>query len=99
MRSMSSLPKPVLLLEVVGIIFLLLSYLSLNGYASLPAPIASAGAAIIMVFMGIALMIPAAALMIWAMAQNIAPLLSKGLQPIDKKLTDKTKEKRDDAHH
>lgn len=99
MRSLGSLPKPILILEVAGIGFLLLSYLSLHGYVALPAPIGSASAAIIMVFLGIALIIPAAACMVWAMAQNIAPLLTKGQLPLDKKLSDKTKEKRDDADH
>lgn len=99
MRSLGSLPKPILILEVVGIVFLLLSYLSLHEYVSLPAPIGSASAAIIMVFLGIALMIPAAACMVWAMAQNIAPLLTRSQQSLDKKLTEKPKEKRDDADH
>ncbi|RKQ39647.1 YbjC family protein [Enterobacter sp. R1(2018)] len=99
MRSLGALPRPVILLEVIGIGFLLLSYLSLHGYVSLPAPIGSAGAAIVMVFLGIALMIPAAALMVWAMAQNIAPLLTRGQLTEDKSPTDKTKEKRDDADH
>lgn len=99
MRSLGSLPKPILILEVLGIGFLLVSYLSLHGYVSLPAPIGTSSAAIIMVFLGIVLMIPAAACMVWAMAQNIAPLLTKGQLPLDKKLSNKTKEKRDDADH
>ncbi|WP_455547395.1 YbjC family protein [Dryocola clanedunensis] len=97
MRSLGALPKPVLILEVFGIAFLLLSYLSLNGYVSLPAPIGTATAAIVMVFLGVALMIPAAACMVWAMAQNVAPLLTKGPAPESK--SDKTKEKRDDADY
>lgn len=99
MRSLGSLPKPVLILEVIGIAFLLLSYLSLNGYVVLPAPFGNATAAIIMVFLGIALMIPAAAFMVWVMAQNVAPLLTKGQAPLDKSLSDKPKDKRDDADH
>ncbi|HKN05195.1 MAG TPA: YbjC family protein [Buttiauxella sp.] len=99
MRSLGSLPKPVLILEVIGISFLLLSYLSLNGYVILPAPFGGATAAIAMVFLGIALMIPAAAFMVWAMAQNVAPLLTKGQPSIDKSLSDKSKDKHDDADH
>lgn len=99
MRSLGALPKPVLVLEVIGIAFLLLSYLSLNGYVVLPAPIGSATAAIVMVFVGIALMIPAAAFMAWAMAQNVAPLLTKGQLPVDKSLSEKPKDKRNDADH
>ncbi|MCT4710901.1 YbjC family protein [Enterobacteriaceae bacterium H11S18] len=97
MRSLGALPKPVLILEVFGIALLLLSYLSLNGYVSLPAPIGTATAAIVMVFSGIALMIPAAACMVWAMAQNVAPLLTRGAAP--KSQSDKTEDKRDDADH
>ncbi|KFC82866.1 YbjC family protein [Buttiauxella agrestis] len=99
MRSLGALPKPVLILEVIGIAFLLLSYLSLNGYVALPAPFGNATAAIIMVFLGIALMIPAAAFMVWAMAQNVAPLLTKGQSPVKKSLSDKPKDKHDDADH
>lgn len=99
MRSLGSLPKPVLILEVIGIVLLLLSYLSLNGYVVLPAPVGSATAAIVMVFFGIGLMIPAAAFMVWAMAQNVAPLLTKGQPPVDKSLSNKPKDKRDDADH
>ncbi|MFZ3389280.1 YbjC family protein [Buttiauxella gaviniae] len=99
MRSLGALPKPVLILEVIGIAFLLLSYLSLNGYVTLPAPFGNATAAIIMVFLGIALMIPAAAFMVWAMAQNVAPLLTKRQAPLDKSHSNKPKDKRDDADH
>ncbi|WP_435929674.1 YbjC family protein [Dryocola sp. BD613] len=99
MRSLGALPRPILILEVIGIGFLLLAWLSVRGYLSLPAPIGSAGAAIGMVFLGIALMIPAAALMVWSMAQHIAPLVTKGPLPEAKLPTDKTKEKRDDADH
>lgn len=99
MRSPGTLPGPVLLLEITGIGFLFLSYLSLHGYVLLPAPVDSAGAAIVMVFLGIALIVPAAALMVRAMAQNIAPLLTRGPLPEDKLPTDKIKEKRDDADH
>lgn len=99
MRSLGALPKPVLILEVFGIVFLLLSYLSLNGYVALPAPIGTATAAIVMVFLGIALMVPAAACMVWAMAQNLSPLLTKGQIPAAKLQSDKTKDKPDDADH
>jgi hypothetical protein len=99
MRSLGSLPRPVLILEVIGILFLLLAWLSLRGYVALPAPIGTATAAIVMVFLGIALMIPAAAVMVWAMAWSLAPQLTKGPLPDEKSPTEKTKEKRDDADH
>ncbi|RPH28953.1 DUF1418 family protein [Buttiauxella warmboldiae] len=99
MRSLGTLPKPVLILEVVGIAFLLLSYLSLNGYVALPAPFGNATAAIVMVFLGIAFMIPAAVFMVWAMAQNVAPLLTKGSPPVNKSLSDQPKDKHHDADH
>ncbi len=99
MRSLASLPKPVLILEVIGIACLLLAYLSLHGYLALPAPIGTAAAAIVMVFLGIALMIPAAAVMVWAMARSLAPQLTKGPLSDARLPTEKTKEKPDDADH
>lgn len=95
MRSLGSLPKSVLILEAVGMVLLVLAWLSLKQYVALPAPFADPTAGIIMIFVGILLMIPAAVALFRGMAQTIAPQL---MQPTDKP-TLPDQEKRNDADH
>lgn len=95
MRSLGSLPKSVLILEALGMVLLVLAWLSLKQYIALPAPFASPVAGVIMIFVGILLMIPAAVTLFRGMAQTIAPQL---MQRNDKpNLPDQ--EKRNDADH
>jgi len=95
MRSLGSLPKSVLILEALGMVLLVLAWLSLKQYIALPAPFASPVAGVIMIFVGILLMIPAAVALFRGMAQTIAPQL---MQRNDKpNLPDQ--EKRNDADH
>lgn len=95
MRSLGSLPKSVLILEAIGMALLVLAWLSLNRYVTLPAPFASPTAGLIMIFAGILLMIPAAVALFRGMAQTIAPQL---MQRHDKP-TSSDQEKRNDADH
>lgn len=95
MRSLGSLPKSVLILEALGMVLLVLAWLSLNRYVTLPAPLGSPMAGIIMIFAGILLMIPAAVALFRGMAQTIAPQL---MQRQDKP-TSSDQEKRNDADH
>ncbi|WP_313050279.1 DUF1418 family protein [Atlantibacter subterraneus] len=77
MRSLGALPKPVLILEAVGMVVLGTAWLSLKGYVDLPAPFNNASWGIVMVFLGVLLMLPAAVALVWNMGQNMAPLLFK----------------------
>jgi len=95
MRSLGALPKSVLILEAIGMVMLVLAWLSLKDYVALPAPFASPMAGLIMIFAGILLMIPAAVALFRGMAQTIAPQL---MQRNDKS-TKPDQEKRDDADH
>lgn len=96
MRSPAALPKSVLVLEGIGMVLLVLAWLSLNAYITLPAPFASQMAGIIMIFLGILLMLPAAAAVIWRMASVVAPQLMHQ----DKTHTaESDRKKDDDAHH
>jgi Protein of unknown function (DUF1418) len=95
MRSLGSLPKSVLILEALGMVLLVLAWLSLKQYVALPAPLASPTAGLIMIFVGILLMIPAAVALFRGMAQTIAPQL---MQRNDKP-NSPDQEKRDDADH
>ncbi|NDJ58327.1 DUF1418 family protein [Enterobacteriaceae bacterium 4M9] len=92
MRAFNAVPKPVLVLELLGMVLLALAYLSINHIISLPSPFDSATAAIVMVFCGIALMLPAAMMILWAVAHNVAPLLTKPQGESHSR-----KDKRDDA--
>lgn len=75
MRTLATLPKPVLLLEAAGGIMLLFSILVLNGWLSLPASFNNKTLATLLLFIGIMLMLPAAWLMMWRTAQAMAPQL------------------------
>ena len=95
MRSFAALPKSVLVLEAIGMVLLVLAWLSLKQYLTLPAPFASPTAGVIMIFAGIVLMIPAAVALVRGMAQTIAPqLMQRSDKPSSPDL-----EKRDDADH
>lgn len=73
MREFGRLPRSVLLLEALGIILLILSYLTLHQMLPLPALFTGARAATIMIFAGIALMLPAAIVLMWRTAKALAP--------------------------
>lgn len=92
MRSLGALPKSVLILEAIGMVVLAAAWLSLNQYVTLPAPFASQLAAVVMIFVGIALMLPAAAVLFWSIARTVAPQLMNSDLP-------RKKEKKDDTDH
>ena len=105
MRSPAALPKSILIVELgMGSVvwvgwagaLLTLAWLSLNQYVQLPAPFASPTAALIMIFAGILLMIPAAIALMWRIAKIVAPQLT------DNKTSSSTpseREKHHDADH
>lgn len=96
MRSPAALPKSVLVVEFIGMVLLTLVWLSLNQYVSLPAPFSSPTAALLMIFAGILLMLPAAVALIWRVAKVVAPQLTQTKNSLSS-LPDR--EKRDDADH
>ncbi|MTD26666.1 YbjC family protein [Erwinia sorbitola] len=75
MRAFTHLPRSVLILEVLGILLLILSYLTLHEMLLLPAPFTGKLAATVLIFAGIALMLPAATVMMWRTAKVMAPEL------------------------
>ncbi|BET40210.1 DUF1418 family protein [Atlantibacter hermannii] len=96
MRSLGSLPKPVLILEALGMVLLGTAWLSLKDYIDLPAPFDGTAWGIAMVFFGILLMLPAAVALVWGMGQNLAPLLFKSP---DKTSSSQNKDSKHDANH
>lgn len=91
MRTIGVLPKSVLMLEIIGMVLLSLALLSLNDYLTLPAPLNSPLACVVMIFLGVLLMLPAAVALMWRIAQ----LMSRA--PGDS--TDLDRDKRDDTNH
>lgn len=85
MRTIGVLPKSILILECLGMILLALALLSLNHYLTLPAPFNTPLpapfntplAGVLMVFLGVVLILPAAVAMMWRIAQLLAPQLMK----------------------
>lgn len=96
MRTIGVLPKSVLILEFMGMVLLSLALLSLNDYLNLPAPLNSSLACVVMIFLGILLMLPAAVVLMWRIAQRLAPqLMSRSFDVSSRSARDK----RDDSNH
>ncbi|WP_434525326.1 YbjC family protein [Photorhabdus asymbiotica] len=65
MSSLADMPKQVILLEVIGIGWLLLAYLTINDVVILTDLLMTPEAHIVMIFVGISCLIPAAVNIIW----------------------------------
>lgn len=94
MRSFGELPRPVLVLEGLGMVLLVLAYLSIHDYVQLPDWLASRNAAVGMIFLGVGLMVPAAAFLVWRVVQGVGPLMHGGLPPENDRRKAASKEKR-----
>lgn len=75
MRLLGDMPRIVIISEVLGMLLLVVAYLSINNYLSLPGGMGTSTVAIIMIFVGVGLMIPAAAYIVWRVACGFGPLL------------------------
>ncbi|WP_145507164.1 YbjC family protein [Yersinia alsatica] len=75
MRSLGDMPRIVIISEVLGMVLLVVAYLSINDFVSLPGSMGTATVAIIMISVGIGLMLPAAAYIVWRVASGFGPLL------------------------
>ncbi|MBS0054713.1 YbjC family protein [Yersinia sp. Marseille-Q3913] len=92
MRSLGDMPRIVIISEVLGMLLLVVAYLSINDFVSLPGMMGTPAVAIIMIFVGIGLMIPAAACIVWRVASGFGPLLGSAdriSRPQSKKERDK----------
>ncbi|EFE08628.1 DUF1418 family protein [Citrobacter youngae] len=96
MRTMGVLPKSVLMLEMMGMVLLSLALLSLNDYLALPAPLNSPLAWIVMIFLGVLLMLPAAVILMWRIAQMLAPQLMSRAPDDSSRIA---RDKKDDSNH
>ena len=75
MRTIGKLPDSVLILEFLGMMLLAVSLLSVSDYLSLPMPFSTPEAQILMIFLGVLLMLPAAVVVILQVAKRLAPQL------------------------
>lgn len=60
MRAIGKLPKSVLILEFIGMMLLAVALLSVSDSLSLPEPFSRPEVQILMIFLGVLLMLPAA---------------------------------------
>lgn len=74
MRAIGKLPKSVLILEFIGMMLLAVALLSVSGSLSLPEPFSRPEVQILMIFLGVLLMLPAAVVVI-QVAKRLAPQL------------------------
>ena len=80
MRAIGKLPKSVLLLEFIGMMLLAVALLavallSVSDSLSLPEPFSRPEVQILMIFLGVLLMLPAAVVVILQVAKRLAPQL------------------------
>ncbi|EMX0887155.1 DUF1418 family protein [Escherichia coli] len=74
MRAIGKLPKGVLILEFIGMMLLAVALLSVSDSLSLPEPFSRPEVQILMIFLGVLLMLPAA-VVILQVAKRLAPQL------------------------
>lgn len=74
MRAIGKLPKGVLILEFIGMMLLAVALLSVSDSLSLPEPFLGK-VQILMIFLGVLLMLPAAVVVILQVAKRLAPQL------------------------
>lgn len=65
MRTLSDMPKAVMIIEVIGIILLVTAYLYINQYITSPEWFASYAGQLTLVVFGVICMIPAAIHIVW----------------------------------
>ena len=75
MSNLARLPKPVLLLEAIGVIAVLGALALINGWVAAPGAMGQKTLATVLFVVGIVLMLPAAWLMMWRTAKAMAPQL------------------------
>lgn len=95
MRTIGKLLDSVLILEFLGMMLLAVSLLSVSDYLSLPMPFSTPEAQILMIFLGVLLMLPAAVVVILQVAKRLAPQLMN--RPPESSCSER--EKDNDANH
>ena len=94
MRAIGKLPKSVLILEFIGMMLLAVALLSVSGSLSLPEPFSRPEVQILMIFLGVLLMLPAAVVVILQVASLAPQLMNRPPQ-----YSRSEREKDNDANH
>lgn len=98
MRSLGDMLRIVIISEALGMLLLVVAYLSINDYLSLPGSMGTPAVAVAMIFIGIGLMLPAAAYIVWRVASGFGPLLGSAdriSKPQSKKELDEARIKKE----
>ncbi|HEP0306150.1 TPA: YbjC family protein [Providencia rettgeri] len=98
MRSLADMPKPIIVLEGVGIILLIIVLLALNDYITLPEPLMQSGAIVSIIMVGIGCLVPAMINIVWRAIHGLSFLGIDNKQPEKKasKKSDSTDNKLDE---
>lgn len=72
MRSLSDMPKMVLILEAIGMLILVFVFLAMNDYVSLPAFLMSQSAFVSLVMVGVGCLMPAAVNIVWRAIHSLS---------------------------
>ena len=94
MRAIGKLPKGVLILEFIGMMLLAVALLSVSDSLSLPEPFSRPEVQILMIFLGVLLMLPAAVVVILQVASLAPQLMNRPPQ-----YSRSEREKDNDANH
>lgn len=89
MKTLSDMPKPIIIIEVIGIILLIIAYLYINQYITTPEWFASYTGQLTLVVLGVMCMIPPAMHIVWRAIYRLTFL------GIDAKQTEKKSKKED----
>ena len=95
MRAIGKLPKGVLILEFIGMMLLAVALLSVSDSLSLPEQFSRPEVQILMIFLGVLLMLPAAGVVIINVAKRLDPQLMQ--RPTHYSRSER--EKDNDANH
>ena len=100
MRSLADMPKPVLILEAIGIGLLMIVLLVTNGYLKLPEPFMQQSVIVTMVFVAIGCLIPAMVNIIWRAVHGLSFLGIDNKQPTSPRSpkTETEDDRKDEKH-
>lgn len=99
MRALGDMPKSVLVLEALGMLLLVVAYLSIHDYMTLPGWLATPVAAVILIFCGMGLIIPAGVVLISRAARGGIALMGSPPPPRKKQTRSQHEDDKHDADH
>lgn len=92
MQALSDMPKPIIIIEVIGIILLVTAYLYINQYMTSPEWLGTYNGQLTLVVLGVICMIPPAIHIVWRAIYRLT-FLGIDQKPIDNKKKKENNEK------